>query len=83
MYFWKYGLLEGLSLSLCESGEDPVTHTVVIISSDPDLDPSNLIRPEFRCDISEPILSAMTSLLAESDFSELHIDIVGEDEEIL
>ena len=48
------------------------------MSSDSDLDPRELIGSEFGDDITESVLSAVTSLFPPSHLSELHIDIVGD-----
>ena len=48
------------------------------MSSDPDLDPRELICSEFRYDVSESILSPVASLFSLPHFSKLHIDIIGD-----
>jgi hypothetical protein len=48
------------------------------MSSDPDLDPRELICSEFGDDITQSILSPVASLFSLSHFSKLHIDIIGD-----
>lgn len=58
--------------------QHPIRDFILLMSSDPDLDPSEFISSEFRYDITQSILSAVASLFSLPHFSKLHIDIIGD-----
>ncbi len=81
--FYKNLLFEFFLLVIAEFRENPVGNCIPGISTDSCFIPWKFVGSEVKCDRFESILTSGTSFISETNFSEIHIDIVWKYENIL